>query len=298
MKQPFMALPHVLLTCNFFCSQKTASENKNTMKKKLLPYLIAPTLTIGLAHGATTLFGSDNEGLGGFTQSSLETGGAWDTNPDSVGFTQINDSLNNNSFLKEYILDRSVGNSYEINGTLTWSAEADRNNRQGIYLFGDVPDLTAVGPPAGPQQNEAGAISFLLNADVRQILVSQGIDNGVIGTPVTVTNAPTTNTYFTDQVLTFRAEIDFVNNGGIDQIEMAFTLFDSFVGSDTTPYSSVVTVDAADYTGNYFGFAGRTRDDGGGDSIANYNSFSVIPEPSSAMLAGLLGTMALLRRRT
>lgn len=43
------------------------------MKKTLLIGIIAPALSTGLAHGATTTFGSDNDGLGGFTNSA-ETG--------------------------------------------------------------------------------------------------------------------------------------------------------------------------------------------------------------------------------
>lgn len=52
---------------------KTQIQKTKTMKKTLLIGIIAPALSTGLAHGATTTFGSDNDGLGGFTNSA-ETG--------------------------------------------------------------------------------------------------------------------------------------------------------------------------------------------------------------------------------
>jgi hypothetical protein len=131
-----------------------------------------------------------------------------------------------------------------------------------------------------------------------------GLNGLSLALDATPANAPATDSYFTNETLTFQADINFVNNGGTDQIEILYTMFNDFGSSTASNTLNLITVDAADYTGGFFGFAGRTRNDGSappGDSIANYNSFSVVqvPEPSSfALLAGGLGGMMLLRRRS
>lgn len=283
--------------------------------------LVLPAICfVSSASGQTILdvtFGSSNDGLGGFTQSTTNNTGAgatsWTTNADSVSSTTSwisgTGSLINNSLLRSVTIDRSNGKSYQITGILTWSAEADRNNRQGIYLFGDEPDL-GVDPPGDA---ETGNISFLYNSDDQQIVSGTGIGAVLFGSPITASNpvnisnpdVPATNSYYTDEQLTYQADIDFVNNGGTDQIEITLTMFNDFGGTPSSDSIDLI-VDAADYTGSYFGFAGRTRNDTGpgNDSIANYESFSItdttVPEPSTyALITGcaVIGLAVMRRRR-
>jgi len=269
----------------------------------------SPTLAVPTTIFSTTL-GSDNDGVGGFTQSADNFYGGYTTNTDNVQWfqqnvdslnggpgTDTNGGLNNNSLLQAFALDRSVGNAYTISGTMKWSAEADRNNRQGIYLFGDEGDLVA-----GSGENETGALSFLYNSDDQDILYSIGIDQGgQTSQAISSPDVPDTNSYYTDEQLTFQAEVTFVNNGGVDEIDITFTMFNNF-GGNASSDTLDVTVDAATYTGDFFGFAGRTRDDGDGNSIAKYETFSIIqtavPEPSSLALMGLGGLLAFRRRRS
>ncbi|HKL20952.1 MAG TPA: hypothetical protein VJ904_04055, partial [Tichowtungia sp.] len=244
------------------------------------------------AFSDVTVFGSDNDGWGGFTQSDIATDGAdpynsWVLEADSARFTESttpgdgNGGLHNNSLLKLFEIDRSIGSAYTITGTLAWSAEADRNNRQGIYLFGDYDNVTT-----GDNEDEFGALSLQYQADNQVMRISEGLDSGETGfvKDLSPANAPAVNSYFTDLQFTFKAEIAFINTNGTDEIDIVYNLIDEFGGSPATNTLSIV-VNAADYTGDYFGFAGRTRNDGAGDSVARYKTFSIEtpdggPEPT------------------
>jgi hypothetical protein len=261
---------------------------------------------LGLAISAraqTFTFGSDNDGLAGFTQSPDNFYGGYTINATNVEwFQQENNNLNggpggdtdgglnNNSLLRSFALDRTNGSSYTFTGVLTWSAEADRNNRQGLYLFGDSSII--------PNEDEAGALSLHYQADAGQLRIAEGLDLNNNLASVAATGAPATNAYFTSVPLTFQADIAFVDNGGTDEIDVTFTLFNDFDGDSTfVSNTTSLTVLAADYTGSFFGFAGRVRDDGDGNSVTLYESFAIIPEPSTFLLVGLAGLGFLFFRR-
>jgi hypothetical protein len=261
-----------------------------TIPISLTTFLCTAILGLSITANAQTFtFGSANDGVAGFTQSATTGSQTWGTNANDVTFTQPNNSLENNSLLKEFIFDRSNGNSYTITGTMTWSAEADRNNRQGIYLFGNADEVT--------NELATGEISLQYQADARAMRASIGLNGGTLETDITPADAPATNNVFTNEPFTFQAEISFVNNGGTDQIEILYTMFNEFGASTASNTMPLITVDAADYSGTYFGFAGRTRDDGASDSIASYQSFAIIPEPSTFLLVGLAGLGFLFFRR-
>ncbi len=267
--------------------------------KKLLPLSIAlATLTMGSAHGATIIFGSANEGYGGFTDGvtnptlvptptpapawSLTTTGARFTNDPTTDSGQVNGSL-----LKQYTFDRISGNSYTITGIVNLiSTYAADNNRVGISLFSTTNDLTGIDTGLSLQVNVGsgtGLIRILNGINNSTALVSSGL-SGVTGTDLI------------GETLNFTAEIDFV---GTD-INVAFTL-----SAESLSYTQTIstTVAAASFTGDYFGFGSRGRErnttPGTNDipMIYEATSFSVIPEPSSTLLAGLFGSLCLLRRR-
>jgi hypothetical protein len=294
--------------------QNNTSNSRPTNQFSVVPQRIAKSsvavvgialLGISSVHAQSFTFGSDNDGLAGFTQSPDNFYGGYTTNATNVEwFQQENNNLNggpggdtdgglaNNSLLRSFTLDRTNGSTYTIIGELTWSAEADRNNRQGIYLFGNSSTI--------PNEDEAGALSLHYQADAGQLRIAEGLDLNNNLASIAATGAPATNSLFSSPLI-FEAVISFVDNGGTDEIDVAFTLFNDFDG-DTNFASNTIslTVLAADYTGSFFGFAGRVRDDGDGNSVTLYESFSVIPEPSSfAFLLGVagLGLVAARRRR-
>jgi hypothetical protein len=256
------------------------------MKKTLILGIIAPTLATGLAHGATTVFGSDNDGFGGFAANTADADNtSWTNETTGVLFTNDgagNAGFVNTSLLKEFILDRNNGSSYTITGTVDLqSTYAADNNRIGMSIFSTSTDLAAADTGLSLQVN-------LGNGQMR-------IVNGVNGSEITSTAlSGVTATELIGQTITYTTVILFT---GTD-IDVDFTL-SSPVNSYTQTISG--TVDAASFTGENFGFGTRARVRGTDTRTAPFiyeaKSFSVIPEPSSAMLTGLLGAFALLRRR-
>jgi hypothetical protein len=266
------------------------------MKRTILLAIIAPALSTGLAHGATTIFGSDNDGLGGFNavagSSIASPAPAWtitstgavftnaptpavppDPNPDSG---QVNSSL-----LKEYVLNRSSGNTYTITGVadLTSTYAAD-NNRLGISLFATADTLAGIDSGLSLQVNLGGGILSIRNGGVNgsSTVSSASLSGAAAGDLISET-------------LIYTAVLGFT---GTD-IDVSFTL-----AAPDLSYSQTIsgTVDAASFPGEHFGFGSRGRvRNGNADFIYDAKSFSVVPEPSSALLAGLFGAAVLLRRR-
>jgi len=280
--------------------------NKPYTSKKLLAVASLSTSMLCLAaQGQTvvdsgnpfsTTLGTDNDGLGGFTISTTGADDSWNTTTSAVVHTNTGGATNN-SLLQDFSFDTSVGTAYQIIGTLTWTAEADRNNRNGIYLFGNQADLGVA-----PGENELGALSFLWNSDDQDILHAEGIDvpGSIVTQGISNPDVPATNTVYTEQV-TFQADFEYLA-GDLIQLDLSF--FNNFGGNPGFDMMTQFTLDSTVYTGGYFGFAGRTRDDGASNSIGNYEQFSftqtAVPEPSAFGLitAGMAGMMLLRRRRS
>jgi hypothetical protein len=293
--------------------------------------LITSTL-VGFAFCASTAlavpidvtFGSNHDGLGGFTQSTVggdyvnsNSGNTipteiWSEGAESVQYRNQGQGTSNSSFLRSIPIDRASGNAYTITGAVTLTdGYVDDNNRVGMYLFGDAAEV--------PNEDEVGAIGLIFNTDddssggspggnkQDNLNLRVGIDSPEL--TAAVLREQTNTPYAQDLVgttITFSADIAFV---GTDiQIDASLTQADGDVTTMPT-----LTVAAADYTGDYFGFVTRARarnfDDtaAGSDTdrslpwVMDYESFSVVqtavPEPASLALIGLGGLTMLAGRR-
>lgn len=257
-------------------------------------------------------FGSSNDRLGGFNQSTVAPKEEkWLLQPTSLRYI-VDDpdggpdfgaegGNQNGSLLRRFALDRSPGQSYRIKGFVRLvDGYADDNNRIGLYLFGDVDDLGDYARSPGTQ--ERGALSLQYNTDSGSVAIYEGIDlntreaaikdGGYLGED---------NSIFAGTRLAFTADFRFLED---QNIEVAFTLMDEL--NDITTVET--TVVAADFTGDYFGFFSRARNRGVSVSDRNapitidFESFSVtktdIPEPAAfVLITGVLSSLLLGRRR-
>jgi hypothetical protein len=231
------------------------------------------------------LFGSDNAGYAGFTTST--PGGSnetWSLEGDSVQYRNQNSGTYNSSLLREFVLDRSAGRSYRVEGVVTLTdGYADDNNRVGLYLFGDFPEV--------PNQDEAGAIGLIFNMDDSvtggapgnnaqdNIALRVGIDNTLLSDPAVLRDqtVPFAQDLF-GTTITLAADITFIAIGTNEFIQIDASL--TAAGAKTTVSTTVL---AADYTGDYFGFVTRARARNYPDTAANrgapwvmdYRSFAV-----------------------
>jgi hypothetical protein len=261
---------------------------------------LIPAFALGLACTASaqsfnTDFGSLNDGLDGFTQST--TDGAWTTNPDNIQLvydTNDNASFQNAGLLKDFgFFFPTPGTIITMTGSVTWSSYADDNNRIGMYAFGEFSDMNQNG------DGEVGALSFLWHAE-DGLHISTGIQATNLSgfqalsgtTPFTPGSGPA-NT-ITDYALDFEVVMEYVAGTTDLDLEFSMTYEDASLNSVTDTVST--TVNSFDYFGNNFGFAGRARDRGDvpnrtGTFDARYENFSleIVPEPSSfALLSGVL----------
>lgn len=218
-----------------------------------------------------TVFGSDNNGFGGFTTSAETNGQVWTETTDSVHYAFDSVSTNIASLLKSYTLDRSSGSTYTIEGVVDLTdGYGDDNNRMGILLFNNNATQTS---------NGGGGLYLRLNADGAGL----GIYTGVSGSALASTNA--TGSFSGDSwigtTITFKADIEFSGAN----INVDFTFMDQSGHQDTMS----ATVSAANYTGTYFGFASKWRNRGVSSSNKDvppdfdYRSFLVMDtRPPSA----------------
>lgn len=239
------------------------------------------------------LFGSDNDGYGGFTSGISSSLGSplptWSEELNGVRFTNAptNDSGQvNSSLLRQFTLDRTDGRSFTITGVADWTSTyaGSDNNRLGIALFATSDDLAGA---------ETG-LSLHVNLSASQIRITPGVNGTAISSAAL---SGVTNTQLIGQTLTYVAAISFVGSN----IEIDFTL-----SAPVNSYSQTIstTVAAASYTGDNFGFSsrGRVRNTSVGvnDSpfIYEAQSFTVVPEPTTmGLVFGALGVGLMVRRR-
>jgi len=248
---------------------------------------IAMVFTLGVSSTCAdlTTFGSSNDGDGGFTLSVQEPDYmSWTTNANDITLTTGGGSGNrykNSGVLKEFDLDRSVGKSYRITGTMTWTTTG-RPNKQGINLFYDN--------NIADDAYEGINIHYMSRDELFEI--REGPNGDVLET-VTPDNASDS---FSGLDFTYQADIAFINTNGTDEIELTATFIDEFAGDGIFATNTLsTTLTAANYAGEYFGFAGRV--DIGSESTVAHKTFEVIPEPATLGVVGLFGVLALLRRR-
>jgi hypothetical protein len=275
------------------------------------------------ATAQTTIFGSDNDGLGGFTHTAIDNTNTFlTTGTNSVTYRNQSTGTVDAGFIKQLdgtVIDRTpdTGIIYTISGTVTINdGYADDNNRLGMILFTD--------PTTVLSRTNTGHIGIVWNTDDSSTGGSPGSnadDNLSIAdkyeTPATAD--ATVPAVGRNQATPFAQDI-------LQGTEVTWSTTFSFTGAninidatmtDNGGVTSIGTavVAAADYTGDYFGFvsAFRSRNyDGTPDPtgaardnplVLDYESFSVtsIPEPSSIALflvaigAGIFG---LKRRRS
>lgn len=260
----------------------TTVDNRPAANESAVSAEISATPEVAGLPSEPILFGSDFDGLGGFIQSTINTNvESWSTETNSVRYTADDTGYQNFSFLRQFALDRSPGQSYTITASLIWNTYADDNNRIGIYMFGDYADLGV-----SPEHQEQYALGFVYNADNNLLRAVEGIDEDKIydvtknGTPA----APTSGDII-DYSLTFEANIDFVLDTatGTNMVYVECIMTDNDGVKTTNSITPGIDSDysgvAEEWTGDWFGFVGRgqnDRDDSGDEIyVANLTSFSI-----------------------
>jgi hypothetical protein len=257
-------------------------------------------------------FGVANDRLAGFNRSTVDSNHeswAQQTNslryivddPDGGPDFGVEGGNMNASLLRRISLDRSAGSSYRIEGLVRLiDGYADDNNRLGLYLFGSFADLGAY--PGSPGEAEAGALSLQYNTDSGGVEIYEGIDlNQLASETKDAGFLAADDSIFADTRMRFAADLRFAPD---DKLEVVFTLIDG--RNDATTVAA--TVQASDYSGDYFGFASRARNRGVSSSdrdapfTLEYEQISVtktdIPEPlSAALLVGCFAGFMVFRCR-
>lgn len=233
-----------------------------------------------------TVFGSDNEGYGGFASGAsasspattpapawvITSTGAQFTNaptePIIAPATTPDSGQVNSSLLKEFILDRSDGKSYAITGVIDLvSAVAADNNRFGISIFANPGDLAGIDTGLSLQLNIGTTNSQSIRLGI----------NSTVNSP-TPPISPITNANFVGKTLTFEGLITFIGS----DVKVDFTVRASglFTGPENDiPYAQTIThtVTAASVPGNFFGFGSRGRVRNGNLAhIYEAKSFSIV----------------------
>jgi hypothetical protein len=293
----------------------------NTASKRTIAVVSALALMVGASTSLavvidSTVFGSDNDGLGGYTHTAIDGSNTFLTAlAGSVQYRNQNLGALDAGFIKQQAgIDRTAdsGLKYTVSGTLTLSdGYADDNNRIDLVLFTD--------PTTVLSRNNPGQIGIVWNTDDNTVGGAPGSDakdnlsiyNGYnnvdadAGVPGVLRDQtiPFAQDLYQGTELTLSATFWFTGTN----INIQASMTDA--GGVTSIGTAVVAAD--DYTGDYFGFAstyrarnydgdpdptGATRDN---PLIMDYQSFSVevIPEPATFGLFALMGGALLFSRR-
>lgn len=285
---------------------------------------------------ADVTFGSNNDGLGGFTQSTVDgVETTWTTNTDNVQYRSEATGTLNSTLLGQYAISRVAGAAYNVQGTVLMSdGYADDNNRLGFMLFGvDSEELDA---------DATDIIGFIFNTDDSSSAGPPGnnaddnirLFQGYNSASLDVTNSPSvlrdqTNVPYAQDLfgtsVTFSVDFSFDSrlfdhdgDGGAgtpDQISLVLDITGSLIQADGNITSTgTASVLASNYTGEYFGFVNRARarnfltdatptaEERSLPWEMQYESFYLeqiaIPEPSTtALLFGLASCLLVVRRK-
>lgn len=257
---------------------KDKEKRMKTKRKLTVSGIIALSLMLGASWASaaglseTNLFGSANDGYGGFTTPPPAGTEVWSLTANSVryafGTLGVGEGKTT-TLLKSYSLDRSNGKAYKIEGVVTLTAGyGDDNNRIGMLLFKSTDTQTADG---------GDGLWLRLNADDNQTVT---IEPGINGAAITsMQSGVIPGDLWIGQTLTYTADCVFTNAGGTDSIDVTFKL-----AGATTNYTLNAVVPAASYTGTYFGFGTKWRQRGTASSgrdappIFDYKTFSVVQQ--------------------
>ena len=267
----------------------------------------------------STVFGSDVDGLGGFTHTAIDdTTTFLTTSAGSVQYRNQNGGTIDAGFIKQQTgIDRTAdtGLKYTVSGTVYISdGYADDNNRIGMVLFTDPTKVLGRSNP--------GQIGIIWNTDDNSrtggptgnnTQDNLNIFNGFNNADADGVNAPPV---LRDQTVQFAQDI---LQGGTLTWSSTFWFTGTNINiqasmTDAGGVTSIGTavVNAADYTGDYFGFvsAYRARNyDGTPDPtgaardnplVMDYESFAVevIPEPATfGLVVAMGGALMFIRRR-
>jgi len=249
--------------------------------------LLAATLFFGaqLAHSATILnvdFGSGNDGFGGFT--TVQTGGSWNPQSDSLRYTNNTGNWQNSGMYTQLSganeLSTTAGSSYTFTTVInSTGVSASGFDPFGMVLFSDSSTANTV--------QTGNVIKVMLWSDGKFYIHPGGISRSTAAADGEWTGlAPG------EGIFTFQSTVTFTDT----HADVSFTLTDSAI----EPTSSTIdaSISLADINlGNSFGVGTRNQGSGSAPFSMDVQSFSIIPEPNTALLVGLLGGFALLRRR-
>lgn len=223
-------------------------------------------VSVVAAPSAARLFGSDFNGFDGMLPSPSTGTEAWSLTADSVHYAfglVGRDEAHIASLLKAYTLDRSEI-TYAIEGVLDFTdGYGDDNNRIGLLLFNDTESQTSDG---------GGGLYLRLHTDPGTISIMDGINGSTLAS-ITPSGAYSGDGWV-GTTLKFTVQIAFAN----ERMAVTFT----FTDQDGVEDSVYAEVDAADYPGNYFGFATKIRNRASSFSnrdvppVLNYRRFSII----------------------
>lgn len=288
-------------------------------------WTLAAVSTLVLMLGAssaladTFVFGTDagGDGLQGFTVTGID--GTTTTLTPSAGSVQYrNENVGSQdvTFIRQFtsLVSRTpdTGNKYTVSGTFTVSdGYADDNNRIGLVLFTD--------PTTALSRNNLGQIGIVWNTDDNTVGGAPGSnasDNLSIYSGYNNLLADATvPSVLRDQTIPFAQDL---LQGAQITLSSTFWFTGTNINIEATmtdaggvTQNGTAVVEAADYVGDYFGFSstyrarnydgtpdptGATRDN---PLVLDYETFelTVIPEPSTLGLMGMMGGALLLLRR-